>query len=270
MSIKEKLPFKEIFQYFKKNLLYSVKPVKTKIDFIDIYKEYKKTIINALWEDFYEKIKITNLNQLLNKLLKTEYSYDTLPNFTPELKNNIEKLSTFKVRNVHILNFFSDFLKIIYKPKVEMVINRILIDGIFKKDTEKSNLSVAYYTLTNFYDKIKEFDTKFNEEKELGKKINITLKKIASDSAFKASLINIVTDINEESSKILFEANECLQLINIFLKNLLDVNNPKIVPINNFDKIKIPGSPNPFVVVEKINKNLSSYFEIVNLMQDVY
>ncbi|HOV15174.1 MAG TPA: DUF5312 family protein, partial [Spirochaetota bacterium] len=268
--IKEKLPLKEIFQYFKKDLLYKVKPVKIKIDFIDIYKEYKKTVVNAMWEDFYEKIRITNLTQMLNGLFKTEYSYDILGNFTIELKNKIEKLSALKVRNIHAINFISDFIRNIYKPKIEVIINKILIDGVFKKDTDKSNLSVAYYTLTNYFDKIKEFDLKFDEEKDLGKKISITLKRIATDNAFKASLINLVTDINEESSKIVFEANECFQLIQTFLKNVIDVNNPKIIPINNLDRVKIPGHPNSFVAVENANKSLNKFFEIIKLIQEIY
>ncbi|HPO48966.1 MAG TPA: DUF5312 family protein [Spirochaetota bacterium] len=268
--LKDKIPFNEIFRYFRKDLLYKVKPVKINIGFLEIYKEYKKTVVNRMWEDFYEKIRIANLSQILNNLFKTEYSFDILHSFNVELKEKVEKLSPLRLRNVQSLNFITDFIKNIYKPRIEIIVNKILIDGVFKKDTEKSNLSVAYYTLTNFADKIKEFDDKFQEEKELGKKINTTLKRIATDAAFKASLINLVTDINEESNKIAYEANECFALVDTFFKNLIDVNNSKVNPLNNLDRVKIPGRPNSFVAVENAEKYLEQYTQINQLIRDIY
>ena len=223
-----------------------------------------------MWEDFYDNIRIANLSQVLNALFKTEYSFDILQNFTIDLKSKVEKLSPLRLRNVQSLNFIADFIKNIYKPRMEIIVNKILIDGIFKKDTEKSNLSVAYYTLTKFGDKIKDFDTRFDNENEYGKKIDTTLKRIASDNAFKASLINLVTDVNEESNKIVYEANECLVLVDNFFKNLIDINNNKVSPLNNLDRVKIPGHPNSYVAVENAEKYLSQYIQINQLIQEIY
>ena len=267
--LKENIPFTEIIAYFKHQLLYKPKMIKSKIDFIDIYKEYKKTLVNVMWENYYGKIRLSNLEKLVNDLFTT-YDYNSLNFFTIELKNKIEKFSTIKVKHSYTINFLFEFIKSLYKPKIEVIINKCLIDGIFKKDVQKSNLSVAYYTLTNSLDRIKEFDAKFDPEKDVGKKVSMTLRRLATDSAFKASLINIVTDLNDETTKLIFEFYECLNVVCDFLKNTIDVNNPKNMTITNLDKIKIPGYIGSFIAIEQATKTMDLFMQIYTLIEEIY
>ncbi len=267
--IKEKIPFRLIFQYIYKDITYKVPTLKIENNIFEIYKEYKKTLIEKLWNTHFISIRKNNLNFLISNFIK-DYNFETLEFFNLRLKEEIEKLVPIKLFNVHIINFIIEFLQSIYKIKIESVINKILIDGIFKKDNQRANLSVAYYFLNNYLEKIREFDVKFSEEKDLGKRIYLTIKRVESDPNFKTALVNLVADINEESTKIKNELCETYKIISEFLQLLIDVKNPTKVPLTNFDKVRVPGYPNPFIAVEKSIEYLNEFFKILRLIEEVY
>ena len=54
-KINKKIPFSKMFQYFNRDLLYRPPTLQIKIDSVSIYKEYKKSIFNGKWEEYYEK-----------------------------------------------------------------------------------------------------------------------------------------------------------------------------------------------------------------------
>ncbi|HOJ63829.1 MAG TPA: DUF5312 family protein [Spirochaetota bacterium] len=267
--IKEKIPFKLIFQYLYKNIMYKPQLIKIENNILEIYKEYKRTLIEKLWNKHFISIRKNNLNFLISNFIK-DYNFETLEFFTIHLKDEIEKTVSTKLFNVHLINFIIEFLQSIYKIKIEPVINRILIDGIFKKDNQRANLSVAYYFLNNYLEKIREFDVKFSEEKELGKRIFLAIKRISSEPNFKTALINLVSEINGESSKIKNELYETFKSILEFLEMLIDFNNPTKVPLTNFDKVRVPGYPNSFIAVEKSINYLNDFFKIIKLIEEVY
>lgn len=267
--VKDKIPFKLIFQYLYKDIMYKPPLIKVDNNILEIYKEYKRTLIEKLWNKHFISIRKSNLNLLISNFIK-DYNFETLEFFNLSLKELIEGTVNTKLFNVHSLNFIIEFLQSIYKIKIESVINKILIDGIFKKDNQRANLSVAYYFLNNYLEKIREFDVKFSEEKDFGKRINLTIKRITSDPNFKSALINLVTDINEESTKIKNELCETYKSILEFLELLLDVKNPTKVPLTNFDKVRVPGYPNSFIAVEKSINYLNEFFKILRLIEEVY
>lgn len=268
-NIKEKIPFRLLFQYIYKDIAYKIPPLKIANNVFEIYKEYKKTLIEKLWNNHFILIRKNSVIFLISNFIK-DYNFETLQFFNLRLKESIEKLISIKLLNVHVLNFIIEFLQSIYKIKIEPVINKILIDGIFKKDNQRANLSVAYYFFHNYLEKIREFDLKFSEEKEIGKRISLITKKIASDPNFKTILINLVTDINEESTKIKNELCETYKLILDFLELLIDLKNPAKVPLTNFDRVKVPGYPEPFIAVEKSIEYLNEFLKIVKLIEEVY
>ena len=74
-SIRIKIPFKLIFQYFKRDLLYKPSELNLSLDSIQIYKNYKRNIFNSQWEEYYSKIRDRNQEKLLNDLFK-DYKFD--------------------------------------------------------------------------------------------------------------------------------------------------------------------------------------------------
>jgi hypothetical protein len=268
-DIKSKIPFDRIFQYIKRDLLYSPKIVKLGFNFGEIYKEYKKTIIDMLWEQHYDKVRIDNLNKLIHELLNI-YDFNTLSSFNLELREKINKYSSVDLKNVHLLNFITEFVKTIYKSKIEIIVNRCIIDGIFKKELVKTNVSIAYYSLNRCADKIREFDNRFREDKDLGKKISLSLKRMSTDINFRASLLNLVNDINDESDKILLDLYDSLNTVYDFINNLATIDNPSNVPITNLEAIKIPGYPISYIAIDSAISILNLFFRIYKLIQDIY
>jgi len=58
------------------------------------------------------------------------YDFNTLDFFNPDLKNKIDMHSHIKLKNVKKLNILTHFIEKVYKPEIEKVINKLLIDGI--------------------------------------------------------------------------------------------------------------------------------------------
>ena len=108
--LKDEIPFKQIFQYYKRNVLYTPQKIDFHFDFISIYKEFKKKIINKEWSDFYNKLGEINLNKTLQMLFK-DYTFNTLEYFNMGFKKIIEEKSIVKVKNVKKLNFLAKFWK---------------------------------------------------------------------------------------------------------------------------------------------------------------
>ncbi|MBP7553616.1 MAG: hypothetical protein KA885_09315, partial [Spirochaetes bacterium] len=172
--------------------------------------------------------------------------------------------------NIYTLSILYEFLISIYKIKIEIIINKILVEGIFKKDSVRANLSVSYYTLNGFSEKLREFDQKLNPDKDYGKKIYNTIKRVIADPSFKSPIINIINEINEESYKLKQEISDSFKIVFNFISSLLDATDPSANPLTNFDKIKIPGHPNSFIAIEKSLELFKKFYQIYNLIEEIY
>lgn len=267
--LKEKIPFKEIFQYFYKDILFKIKPIRPNLNFTDIYKEYKKTIVDKLWSQYYVELRKENLDIFINNLING-YEFTSFSNFSKNLKRELEKHSPNKIVNFYTLSILYEFLISIYKIKIEIIINKILVEGIFKKDSVRANLSVSYYTLNGFSEKLREFDQKLNPDKDYGKKIYNTIKRVIADPSFKSPIINIINEINEESYKLKQEILDSFKIVFNFISSLLDATDTAANPLTNFDKIKIPGHPNSFIAVEKSMELFKKFYQIYNLIEEIY
>jgi len=267
--LKEKIPFKEIFQYFYKDILYKIKPIRPNLNFTDVYKEYKKTIVDKLWSQHYVELRKKNLDLFINNLMNG-YDFNSFSNFNKNLKLELERHGPNKIVNFYTLSIFYEFLVSIYKIKIEIIINKILIEGIFKKDNVRANLFVSYYTLNGFPEKLREFDQKLNPEKDYGKKIQNTIKRVMADPSFKTPIIGIINEINDESYKLKQEIADSFKTVFNFISSLVDATEPAANPLTNFDKIKIPGHPNSFIAVEKSVELFKKFYQIYNLIEEIY
>lgn len=264
---KSSFPYESFIKYSSSNILKSIAPVDSKINIVDIYKTYKKTLIDKLWESEYIDIKAGNVKLLINRLFGS-YEFDSLEYLNKDLVDDLEKYSGFKVKDFYNLNILYKFITTTYYDKISPVANKIIIDGQFVKDIIKSNFSSSYYIIKSGSEKIKLFDLQFKDDTSLRKKINSTLMKISSDQNFKNILLNVITDINEESSKIKIEISESLKLMGAIFKTFIsdDISREKI--LRNFDDIKIPIYPNMFIAVESINEMFDTFNNIFKLIDE--
>ncbi|HBD94893.1 MAG: hypothetical protein A2015_09935 [Spirochaetes bacterium GWF1_31_7] len=263
------LPYENLIKYLTGNILKITKPYQLKMNIVEMYKAYKRTFIDKLWDSKYIEIKERNIKFLVNELFG-EYKFDSLSFFDKDLMDKLEKYSGLKVKDYYILNILYKFISTIYSNSILPVVNKFLIDGIFAKDIVKSNFSAAYYSLKSASDKINLFDMQYKEDNPLRKKINNTLVKISSEPNFKSILYNIIADINEDTYKIKFEIYESIKIMNMFFKSLNVTDNNYSKVLTNLNDIKIPMYPNVIVGIEKIDDYFTNFVNIYSLIEESF
>ncbi len=263
------LPYENLIKYLTGNILKITKPYQVKINIVEMYKAYKRTFIDKLWDSKYIEIKERNIKFLVNELFG-EYKFDSLSFFDKDLLDRLEKYSGLKVKDYYILNILYQFVSTIYTNTILPVVNKFLIDGVFAKDIVKSNFSAAYYSLKSATDKINLFDIQYKEDNPLRKKINNTLVKISSEPNFKSILYNIIADINEDTYKIKFEIYESIKIMNMFFKSLNVNDNNYLKVLTNLNDIKIPIYPNVILGIEKIDDYFTNFMNIYSLIEESF
>ena len=267
-NFKKNIPLNLIFQYFKKDVLYSPKPLKVKFDVFNLYKEYKKKLVDGEWNEYYEKIGDMSMKKALHVLFK-DYDFNTLDYFNLTLKKILDDKSHVKLKNVKRINLVANFLEQIYKIDIEKIMNKILVNGNFAKESDRSSLATNYYLLKNYADKLRSFDENLDEEKELGKKINTYTRISVGDIDFAKTLQNTVVDINLSTDEMLEEVFNALWYINHVAVNLSDKSTKKSLILLNFDDMRFPGYINAGEAIEKIKELFEKFFRIYNLINDI-
>ena len=269
IEIKTDIPFESFIRYFSGNILKVVKPYNSKINFLEMYKAYKRTIIDKLWESQYSIIKSRSVTRLVNSFFG-DYKFDSLIHFDTLLMERLEKYSGIKIRDYYTLNLLDKFASSVYQQKILPVINKIIIDGVFVKDIIKSNFTTAYYTLNTINEKINLFDIEFKEDSMFRKKINNTLIKIVAEPNLKSILYNLIADINDMSHKVKFEGIEAIKIMINLFRSLRDdkVGSTKILA--NSNSLKMPLYANPAIAFEKIDELLTTFMHIYLLVEESF
>jgi len=265
-NIKNNIPFQKIFQFTKSNLIYTPKISSVDVDFINIYKDYKKTITTKVWDEYFDGIKIKKIEDGIVELFKTK-DFTKLENFNLNFKSVVDRSGIIVLRYVYLINLIQEFLKTIYKSKIETVINKCLIEGTFDKDFQKSSLSNAYYLLSTMVNRIALHDAELSDEKDLKVQIVNMIRKLHQDTAYKISLINVITDINDNSRKMFIEFKNEINVVKDFFKSVIETKNIKIA---NIERIKIPGYANAITAFEKSLELLDQFIKLVSFVEDVY
>jgi len=266
IGIKKNIPFQKIFQFAKSNIIYTPKISNVDIDFINIYKDYKKTVTASIWDEYFEQIKIKKTEEAILELFRTK-DFIKLENFNPDFKSLIDKSGIIKLKYVYLINLIQEFLKTIYKGRIEITINKCLVEGMFDKEFQKNSLSNAYYTLNTMINKIATFDSEFSDDKDLKFQIMNTLRKINQDTTHKIAFINIITDVNDKSKKICSEFKSETNVIRNFFKAVIETRTTKIT---NIEKIRVPGYVNVVSAIEKSGSILDHLFNIISLIEETY
>jgi hypothetical protein len=265
--IKAKVPFKFIFQYFKKDILYKPQSISIKLDLIQAYKDYKRQMISNLWEDHYNTLKEINQRKMVNQLIK-DYNYDSLLYFNLELKNNVDKHSHVKLAFVKKLNLIYAFIEKIYKREIEKIINKIILEGDFLRDSARNTLTSSYYILYKSIDLIKTFDEKLNTDSDYGRKINTFIKIAANEVDYAQTLQNTIIDINEDAHDLIEELYTALWNLNNTVSSFIKNNEFDTSIISNLVDIKIVGYANIITVIMKIIKQFNLFFKVYDLLDD--
>jgi hypothetical protein len=266
-GFKEKIPLLEIYQYFRKDLLYRIPKLEVSFNMINNYKEYMRNKVNSLWEEYYLKIKIQNQLKLIKELFK-DYDFNTLDYFTLDFKNKVDAHSHVKLKNIKKMNTLTNFMEKVYKPEIEKIINKILIDGNFNNESYRNNLSSGYYILYKSIDRLREFDRKFQSESEIGRKITTFLKLSTGEVDYVQTLQNTILDVNQSSDSLIEEVYNTLGIIYSYTSRFVNYMQHDSIVLLNFDMIKIPGYVTSQQALLKVNKNFDLFFKVFTYLDD--
>lgn len=268
-EINKEIPFEEIFKYAYKNVLYRTRIIKFNFNVYDLYRAYKTKIIEKLWDNSYQQLRKNRIESIVHEIFG-KYNFDSLHYFKKDVKMRIEKYAKTPLNDYYVINFILKFITMHYKGKIEVALNKILINGNFKKETEKQKLSASYYLLNSAEERILNFDRKFSEEHSFMKKIISTIRRIGGDPNYKTPLINIVNDINNETNTITNELIDAIKNTKDILAKISSPDQSDWRLVSNFSAIKIPGFTNSLIALEKYVKILEKVLDVYKLIKDVF
>ena len=165
-----KIPLTLMLQYFKSDTLYSPKSLANTRNFTETYKTIVRTNFNNMWEEHYMDVRRNYLKKLLAEIYP-EFHFDMLQNYTVKLYTQAKQATKVKITSIFLLNLILFFVTKCYKPQLEAIINRILIDGEWTSEQYKFHLSSVYHSMGLNVQKLQEFDNQMSIDNEFGKKI---------------------------------------------------------------------------------------------------
>ncbi|MBP5448627.1 MAG: hypothetical protein J6Y01_00755, partial [Spirochaetales bacterium] len=211
-----------------------------------------------------------NLSAMAEEMFNQEYNYHSLYRLNPHFKQQIEQMHYITLPYIYKLNIIVEFITSVYKTKIEPVMSRILNDGDFKKEKTRNDITSYYYLLSNYEQRIREYDEKFNPNKDEGKLLYQLQQQSGKNETATAKFVDMIDKINQDSQNFITEIQQSFKHIYDFLISVNDVHNPHNVPIINTDKIKVPSQPNLFVAVERAITLFNKFNNMLDLVNDVY
>ncbi len=269
-QLRHRVPMQNIMVCLKSELLYKLTPVEVNYDVTLIYKEYKRTILDKVWNEYFVTLKKENLSFMASEMFNQEYNYHTLRYLTPHFKQQMERMHFITLPYIYRLNLMVEFLSTAYKGKIEPVLSKIINDGDFKKEKVRNDITSYYYLMSNYEQRVRDFDEKYNPNKETGKLLHQYLNNTGKDEEATSNFVNMIDQINIECQNFISELTHSFKLIDEFLVTVNDVHNPHNIPIINSDKIKIPGQPNLFVAVERSVTLFNKFNLMIEMANDVF
>ncbi|MBR3731512.1 MAG: hypothetical protein IKN25_02580, partial [Spirochaetales bacterium] len=121
-QIQRRVPMQKILVCLKSELLYKLNPITVNYDVTLIYKEYKRTILDKVWNEYFITLKKENLSFMASEMFNQEYNYHTLHYLTPHFKQQMERMHFITLPYIYKLNLMIEFLSTIYKSKIEPVV----------------------------------------------------------------------------------------------------------------------------------------------------
>ncbi len=270
-QIQRRIPMQDILICLKSEILYKLTPITINYDVTVIYKEYKRAILDKVWNEYFVTLKKENLKFMASEMFnQDEYNYYSLYHLNPHFKQQMEQMHCITLPHIYKLNLTVEFLSTVYKGKIEPVFSKIINDGDFKKEKVRTDMTSYYYLLSNYEQRLRDYDEKYNPNKEVGKILGQLLRNTGKNEESTAQFVAIIDKINQDSLNFINELQHSFKQVYEFLMTVNDVHNPHNIPIINSDKIKVPGQPNLFVAVERAVTLFTKFNIMLEMANDVF
>ena len=158
------VPLKKVLKYLYKDLNYKASMISGGEEWFTVYKNYLKEQVDRRYDSFLIELK---KNDIVKKM---RYYIDDLPdenrlNFSFEIRDKVYNFP-YAVMFFYLKCFYNTF----FIKKVDRIVSRLLLDGIFYKDTNRKELYEAYNNAGRIEEEFAVFLDKINPENEEIKK----------------------------------------------------------------------------------------------------
>ncbi|WP_428770746.1 DUF5312 family protein [Treponema sp. HNW] len=180
----------------------------------------RKTVDNTL-----QKVQSDRKNSQIDELVHSIFgsgSIMKLKNYSDEGNKGFEKRNLSGFTLCAPMDYLKSFLLDYVKRNVREFADLVLVRGQWVSSVLASPMSDAYHELMNISNKITEFDSSLDPEKEMGQKIKGYLVRAERDPEAKNILKSLTKDINEKAYNMLSAATRDLIVIGKNTKNLLE------------------------------------------------
>lgn len=270
-DVKTGIPLTQIIQLAENDIIYMPRRIKIDIEAFPLYETYKRTVVNNVWEGYFEISKRNNVLTLLDQFLGEIDHFKSLPNLTVQFKESLEELSGHRIKHYNKLNFLYEFYMRVYSKHIEKVMNTLLVKGTFQSSYSRSVISTMYFNIETDFKIVLDLDQRFSPESNLYKKI------ISASSNFDANIesnrivfVNIAIDVNRALEDVDKRIYGLLEKLSEFFKDINNLNDISKNPIVNFHSLQVPGYQNPYIAVEEMQKYLTRFFKLYKLIEEVF
>ena len=164
-SFNKNTPLVNLIKYLYKDLHYEASEISGGEEWFNIYKNYLKEKIDKKYDLFLADKKRNEI------IMKMRYYIDTIPdentlNFQVDLRERI-----YKFEYANLFFYLKELKNTFFQKKIDRIVSRILLDGVFYKDANKKELYEAYNFINKLDKDFKEFIDSIDNDNEAVKSI---------------------------------------------------------------------------------------------------
>ena len=158
-------PLKSFIRYLYKDLHYEAVPLSGGEEWFSVYKNHLKEKIDKKYDLFLNDMKKKDI------LKKLRHYIDTIPD-EGELEFSIEiHERIYKLQYANLFYCLKEMKNTFFQRKIDRIVSKILLDGVFYKDANKKELYDSYNSLNTIDDKFRKFMNKIDPDSEEFKNI---------------------------------------------------------------------------------------------------
>jgi hypothetical protein len=185
------VPLKSFIRFLYKDLHYEAIPLSGGEEWFSVYKNYLKEKIDRKYDLFLNDQK---KNDILRKL---RHFIDTIPDEN-KLKFSIEiKERIYKLQYANLFYYLKELKNTFFQKKIDRIVSKILLDGVFYKDANKKELYDSYNNLNSIDDQFRKFMNKIDPESDEFKNIRKYNFEETSIKLQKRKIERFIADINQ-------------------------------------------------------------------------
>ena len=230
---------------------------------VDPYLNIIKTTADLTLAKILKERKTQKVQQLVKQVFGTD-AVSRTKNYTEKANLTFGKKMMGGYLFVEPLNYLKAFLLDYYKRDVRELANLLLVKGQWYSPPLSQPFSESFYALMELTEKLVVWDDSLAEDSDKGLKIKGFLMRFERDANAKASLNQILKDINAQAKVFMLETSNHAIIIAKALKQAIDdIDKPKHDFITNWKSLENSTDKNLKDWMTEVYKNLYYFIQLI-------